>query len=224
MGYKLWKWALIIMRLLIILILTTAVVHSCGVKNQPLNNVVIEKDTIAILPFRRIDKLMSEGLRDSLQQRLAATIILLPPQSLPAEAFYEKRQRYIADSLLVWLKEKNKGRYAKMIGVTASDIGTRHSEAENWGVMGLANCPGEACIISSFRVKRYTSGQQHLMRRMMVLALHEIGHTYSLPHCNNNPCLMRDAEGKMNLDNGTYFCHACTKTLKKQGLLSSKEL
>jgi archaemetzincin len=212
------------MRLCIILLFAIAVFHSCRNSDKCLAILVSKKDTLAILPFDGIDKLVVERLRDSLQKRLTTDIILLPAQSLPPGAYYEKRQRYVADSLLIWLKEQNKGRYVKTIGLTASDIATKHNDTDNWGIMGLANCPGEACVISSFRAKRFTINQQHLMRRIMVLALHEIGHTYGLPHCNNNPCLMRDAEGKMNLDNGTSFCPACTKNLKKQGLLSSKEL
>jgi predicted Zn-dependent protease len=63
--------------------------------------------------------------------------------------------------------------------------------------------------------------RKHFLDRMVVLALHELGHTYSLTHCPDNSCLMKDAEGKMNLDDGQTYCQSCRSILLKKGILRS---
>jgi archaemetzincin len=85
--------------------------------------------------------------------------------------------------------------------------------------MGLGHCPGQACVVSSFRVKGTVKSRGHFIQRMLMLAMHELGHTYSLPHCPAGNCIMKDAEGKMNLDDGTNYCADCSKKLKGMGVL-----
>ena len=88
--------------------------------------------------------------------------------------------------------------------------------------MGLGYCPGEACVFSSYRVKATANGSRHFIKRMIVLAMHELGHTYSLPHCNSRICIMKDAEGRMNLDNGDTYCNSCAFYLKRKGILKQE--
>jgi len=83
----------------------------------------------------------------------------------------------------------------------------------------LGQRPGTSCVISSFRASGSARNREHLINRMTVLAMHELGHTYALPHCEANPCIMRDAMGKMNLDDTDVFCKACEKWLLTTGVL-----
>ncbi|MBN8676272.1 MAG: hypothetical protein J0L56_19225 [Chitinophagales bacterium] len=74
-------------------------------------------------------------------------------------------------------------------------------------------------MISSFRPIKKIRNREHFINRMVILAMHELGHTYSLPHCPNDPCIMKDARGKMNLDNGETYCNKCSAFLKQSGIL-----
>jgi archaemetzincin len=174
--------------------------------------------TIAVLPFSGIDPALVTDLKAGLEKRLTAEVIILAQKPLPVSAFYQPRRRYIADKLLLFLKQHNDGA-DKIIGITGKDISTRKGSFVNWGIMGLGNCPGEACIISSFRAKSREISYQRLADRMILLALHELGHTWSLPHCLNTPCIMKDADGKMNLDDGDSYCDRCSAVLRKAGIL-----
>jgi archaemetzincin len=177
--------------------------------------------TVAILPFTGADSNAVKEIKKGLESRLNVTVTVLPGTALPASAFYPPRQRYVADSLLDYLNTYNNRRYEKIIGVTSSDISTKKGEHINFGVMGLGFCPGGSCVISSFRVKRTAKNNRHFHRRMVILALHELGHTYSIEHCPDTACLMKDAEGKMNLDNGQVYCNDCKSVLLKKGLLAA---
>lgn len=78
--------------------------------------------------------------------------------------------------------------------------------------MGLGYCPGNACVVSTFRLARNNTATQFYK-----VAIHELGHTQGLPHCKNKTCYMRDAEGGNPLDEETGFCAPCTTILRNKG-------
>lgn len=195
---------------------------SCSDRREEKNAVAPSaKHIITILPFAGIDKKTILEIKSGLEKRLQATVVLVEEKPVPAAAFYKPRQRYVADSLLIFLKQFNEGlgRAEKIVGITHKDISTTKKLHFNWGIMGMGYCPGEACVISSFRPIKKVRNREHFINRMVVLALHELGHTYSLPHCPNDSCIMKDAEGKMNLDNGETYCSKCSAFLKQSGIL-----
>lgn len=175
--------------------------------------------SIALLPFKDADTGLVHQLKLELKKQLAAEFSVLDKMALPANAFYKPRQRYIADSLLVFLSAINNGKAEKIIGLTTKDIATRKGDIENWGILGLGACPGEACIISTFRAGKNKIAYKDFLHRITTLALHELGHTYGLQHCPDQSCLMKDAEGKMTLDNGNAYCNKCRNYLLAIGVL-----
>ena len=178
-----------------------------------------KKETIAIQPFTGIDKNLIQEIKKGMIQYLAVEITVLEIKKLPPSAFYKTRQRYIADSLLRFLRSLKQDEADRIIGITSFDISTRKKPYQNWGVMGLGYCPGESCIISSYRVKPTSGNYHHFINRMIILALHELGHTYSLPHCPVKNCIMNDAEGKMKLDDTKTYCVKCSRVLLRKRVL-----
>ena len=178
-----------------------------------------ENHSLAILPFKGVDSGLINELKTGLQKQLNVKLTVLDDAALPSFAFYKPRQRYIADSLLVFLAQTNKARFEKIIGVTTKDISTRKDPHENWGILGLGSCPGETCVISSFRAGKSKVSHKDFIRRMITLALHEAGHTYGLEHCPVATCIMKDAKGKMNLDDADSYCEKCRNYLDGKGLL-----
>lgn len=176
--------------------------------------------TIALLPFKGADKKLAIYLKEEISKNLDAVVTILDEVPLPPSAFYKPRQRYIADSLLDFLKQENDNRFEKIIGLTSKDISTRKGDIENWGVLGLGSCPGTACVISSFRAGKNKVAAAIFRKRMITLALHELGHTYGLEHCPDKDCLMKDAEGKMALDDAGSYCSKCHNQLLRIGLLN----
>ena len=178
-----------------------------------------EKHSIAIVPFQGIDSNLIKELKTGILKQLKVELDILEKTSLPDFAFYKPRQRYIADSLLIFLRQINKNKFEKIIGITTKDISTRKGTVENWGILGLGTCPGEVCVISSFRAGKDKVSPSVFLHRMITLALHELGHTYGLEHCSVATCLMKDAEGKMNLDDGDSYCEKCRHYLHEKDIL-----
>lgn len=92
-------------------------------------------------------------------------ITLLNPAPLPDQAWYQPRNRYRADKLIYWLKDRvNDGEV--VIGLTSKDISTIKNEIKDFGVMGLGFNPGKACIVSTFRLNK-----QHLRQQLFKVSV-----------------------------------------------------
>jgi archaemetzincin len=125
------------------------------------------------------------------------TLVRLASVELPRSAFYAPRRRYRAERLLDFLSPKLPPDGHRILGLTAADISTTKDQYSDWGVMGLATIDGAACVLSSFRCRRGAKGPDHALVRFAKTAVHELGHTFGLPHCSTPGCLMEDGKGSV---------------------------
>jgi archaemetzincin len=98
------------------------------------------------------------------------------------------------------------------IGLTHRDISISKEKNGDYGIMGLGYLPGNACVISTFRLHK-----RNLEEEILKLSIHELGHTSGLAQFKNRSCFMRDAKGKNIFSELTSFCNSCSKHLKNQG-------
>jgi archaemetzincin len=167
---------------------------------------------IIIQPFNDLSRSQIEIIYNQLKA-INPNIVLRKPIPLPANAFYEVRYRYRADSLIRFLKFLGSADTV-VIGMTSKDISTTKGSIEDWGVMGLGYCPGYACVVSTFRLTK-----KNISEQFYKVAIHELGHTQGLHHCSNKMCYMRDAEGRNPLNEEIDFCSYCKTFLKNKGWL-----
>jgi archaemetzincin len=130
---------------------------------------------------------------------------------LPESAYYSQRNRYRADSLIHFLNNRTPDGHIT-IGLTNKDISTTKNSITDWGVIGLGNCPGKACIASTFRLSKSETKMQ-----LFKVSIHELGHTEGLPHCSVKTCFMRDAEGHNPTNEEKEFCTKCKQQLISKG-------
>ncbi len=131
--------------------------------------------------------------------------------ALPASSFYVPRNRYRADSLIHFLRRKTQPSHVT-IGLTNKDISTTNDGTKDWGVMGLGFRPGNACVVSTFRLNKNRIDSQFYK-----VSIHELGHTSGLDHCPEKTCFMRDADGGNKTDELDTFCSNCSKHLIDRG-------
>lgn len=180
-------------------------------KLLPDGKIEIDTMTIVIQPFDDFPP----SLTDSLCKQLKAInpkIILRDPIPLPDKAYYKPRNRYRADSLnsYLWQMATTK---SVVIGLTTKDISVRKGNMEDWGVMGLAYMPGHSCVVSTYRLSK-----KNLHEQLYKVAIHELGHTQGVAHCEyDKSCYMRDAGGGNPLDEETHFCSYCKSHLEGKG-------
>jgi archaemetzincin len=148
----------------------------------------------------------------------------LSQAELPRSAFYSPRQRYRAERLLDFLGPKLPPNGHRILGLTGADISTTKGPYADWGVMGLANLAGTACVLSSFRCQRGATSARHALVRFAKTAVHELGHTFGLPHCTTPGCLMEDGKGSVFTTDHEYdLCETSRSRLVAAGYELSRD-
>ncbi|WP_165024680.1 matrixin family metalloprotease [Dysgonomonas sp. ZJ279] len=168
--------------------------------------------TIIMQPFDDLSPI----LVDSIYKRLIninPSITVLEPIPLPVSAYYSLRNRYRADSLINFLWQRSTTK-SVVIGLTSKDISTKKGNIKDWGVIGLAYCPGHSCVVSTYRLSK-----NNIESQFFKIVIHELGHTQGLPHCQkSSTCLMNDYEGGNKTDELQDFCQFCKAHLERKGL------
>ncbi|MES2703965.1 MAG: Zn-dependent protease [Bacteroidota bacterium] len=162
--------------------------------------------TVLIQPFDDISPQQVKQVFNEVKL-LHPNTILAAPIKLPPGSYYQPRGRYRADSIIKWLSARTPAGHTT-IALTSKDISTTKGSVKDWGVMGLGYRPGNACVVSTYRLARKNQQDQFYK-----VCIHELGHTQGLPHCKNKTCYMRDAEGGNPLDNEHDFCPDCKSIL-----------
>lgn len=170
---------------------------------------IIKPKTIAIQPFEDVDTILLNSIAQQLEEKYHCKTIIFQKKDLPANCYYQPRNRYRADKLIAFLKENKPKTAQYILGVTNKDISTTVHNHIDFGIFGLGYCPGKSCIVSTFRIqhKKNTVFKERLFK----ISLHEIGHNFGLKHCKDKNCLMTDAEKSIKtIDNAKLnLCEKC---------------
>ena len=168
---------------------------------------------IRLVPLGPVEPELLEAVSKAITARVNATIEIAPKEELPAEAFYKPRNRWRAEKLLEFLDTKTSGAW-RVIGVTNSEISTTKGDIFDWGIAGLGNIDGPSCVISAQLYKKHSKTKAVMLHRFADVAVHELGHTLGMPHCESKGCVMADAKGNAikSADHSTgEYCEPCRK-------------
>ena len=152
--------------------------------------------------------------------------VVLPKKDLPKSAYTTiKSPRYRADSLIQYQNRTITDTIDCLLGLTGRDISMTKKDINgaikkpvwkynDFGVMGLAYCPGKSAIVSTYRL--HHKEVQKRQARLQKVAIHELGHTLGLPHCPDRHCVMTSAAEKIStIDTEKMaLCTVCKKQLE----------
>ena len=152
---------------------------------------------------------------------------ILAEIEFPKLAFINiKSPRYRADSIIKFQDRNFPKDIDFVLGLTNKDVSITKHDADgttkkpirkynDFGVMGLAYCPGESAVVSTFRLKNKNKSLE--LERFKKVVIHEFGHNLGLPHCINKNCVMTSAAEKIaTIDNEKMqLCPNCKKKLNK---------
>lgn len=187
----------------------------------------IDSNTVVLLKqYKGLPKVELDTAKLCLEKFYGVTVHINENQELYEEAFVLiKSPRYRADSIIKLQKKDLKDSIQYVLGLTNKDISTTKRDKdgnikkpvykyEDWGIMGLAYCPGNSCIISTFRIQ--SSNKRIYFNRFKKIIVHEFGHNLGLPHCNDKKCVMTDAvESIKTIDNADLaLCEKCKRELR----------
>jgi archaemetzincin len=178
--------------------------------------------TIVSPLIRRLSKVFEDKARinsgslrsSSLQSSSSSSLTTMPPTHL----FDKARKQWISDSLLDWLLETNQPDITtKLLAICDFDA---YSDELNF-VFGEAHLGGRVAAIylprlrDEFHVRISDKNNNNLFeQRVIKEAVHELGHTFGLRHCQISKCVMYFSNSIRDTDfKDDKFCERCNKIL-----------
>lgn len=175
-----------------------------------------EPRLVAVVPFGKVDQTTLKQVATALESGLQVKARIDAERPLPKEAYYAPRKRWRAEKLLDAIDAAPPEGAWKVVIVTDAEISTTKGDIFDWGIGGLGTMGGRSCVVSTHIIKKRSKTKKQTAERLAKLAVHELGHTLGLEHCEVFACVMADAKGKLirSLDVSTHqYCGRCKKQL-----------
>lgn len=163
-----------------------------------------------LLPVGPTDGPLLERLRRGLEDSLRVSCILLPQRLDPASAFHAERQQYHSTQILGMMPAFLQNGCWRILGVTSLDL---YMPILTF-VFGEAQLAGQCSLVSWRRLTQEFYGLppdgEVLAERLLKEAVHELGHTLGLTHCQDYGCVMAASHSVEWIDlKGSAFCPGC---------------
>ncbi len=139
-----------------------------------------------------------------------------PSIPIPATAYDRRRGQYVGQRILSTLSRLDVPNAARVLGVIDADC---YAPGLNF-IFGQARMHGRVAFIALPRLRQEFYGlpedESLFQERTLKEAVHELGHTYGLPHCHDRRCVMfisntlHDTDVKL-----AGFCPRCQRRLMK---------
>lgn len=169
---------------------------------------------IGLVAIGKLDKQVLEDLKEDLARIFNKQVSIAKDMPEPDYAFNSKRRQYISSAILERIiQEEDYESYEKVLGVIDYDL---YVSGLNF-VFGQASPKVAVISITRLREEYYSlPGNPNLFRkRVLTEAVHELGHTYGLSHCQNPNCVMFFSNSLIDTDRkGHQFCLNCRKKIR----------
>lgn len=181
---------------------------------------------IQLLPIGDLDRKLASEVGAELSARFGARCELLPNSFDVEPALHPERQQYYSTELLARMEQ------LRWSNPTPDQAGTHPANA--WRLLALtsldlyiptlifvfgeAQLAGPCAVVSTFRLRQEFYGlpadRALLRERLLKEAVHELGHTLNLKHCDDYRCVMAPSHSVEWVDlKSASFCPACQARL-----------
>jgi archaemetzincin len=159
--------------------------------------------TVLLVPYGPVEQEDLEFLMRALSER-GMKVLITTERKVPPAAFNGARRQYRGDLFLKAAREKAADR---VLAVTNCDL---YASNLNF-IFGLADAREKSAVISLFRL-HMGADEETFHRRAVKEAVHELGHTWGLAHCQNPRCVMHFSNSLEDTDRKeTEWCERCAR-------------
>jgi len=139
---------------------------------------------------------------------------VVPTALDPAPSFHSGRQQYHSTDLLARMQKHLTSSYWRVLGVTPLDL---YIPILTF-VFGEAQLEGGCALVSTYRLRQEFYGlpadPDLLLQRLVKEAVHELGHTLGLTHCEDYECVMAPSHAVEWIDlKSNHACRECNQAI-----------
>jgi len=163
-----------------------------------------------ILPIGNVEDGLLRDLRPVLEETFRVPCKVLPVRLDPEFAFHGERQQYHSSEILQRMQSFLTADCWRMLAIAAVDL---YIPILTF-VFGEAQVGGPCAVLSAHRLLQEFYGlppDPDLFRQRLIKeAVHELGHTLNLRHCDDYRCVMASSHGVEWIDlKESTLCAAC---------------
>ncbi|MBN1900826.1 hypothetical protein JW926_05800 [Candidatus Sumerlaeota bacterium] len=167
-----------------------------------------DQEALWIVPFGVIRGDYLDKIAADMAREIPMTYKILPPRSIPRQAYDASRKKYNANIILDQMKEMEAP--TSVLGITEYDIFSPKGDyvfSETDMVLGVA-------ILSFLRFRQEFYGLKpddyRFYQRSLSETVHVVGHLFGHRHCSDPYCVMYNTPTLVDLDRkGHKFCFRC---------------
>ncbi len=165
---------------------------------------------LQLLPVGPVDEALLRHLTSRIPQCFPLACSILPGVLDPAPTFHGERQQYHSSEILRLMQGFVRQDCGRLLGITAMDL---YIPILTF-VFGEAQMGGPCAVVSAHRLRQEFYGlpgdPELLSQRLLKEAVHELGHTLHLTHCEDYQCAMAPSHAVEWIDlKESLLCPAC---------------
>lgn len=169
---------------------------------------------LQLLAIGDFDLRVLEDIGPRLSEQFRVPWDVLPGALDPQFAFHAERQQYHSTEILSRVHAMARGECWRVLGLTALDL---YIPILTF-VFGEAQMGGAAAVVSMHRLRQEyygLPGDNGLLRdRLLKEAVHELGHTLDLRHCEDYRCAMASSHAVEWIDlKDISLCASCNSRI-----------
>jgi len=175
---------------------------------------------VHLLPVGSTAVSLLEDLRAAIPKRLPLRCEILPVTLDPTPSYHAERQQFHSSEILQRMQSFIRPKGWRLLAVAEVDLYIPILKY----VFGEAQMGGPCALVSTYRLRQEFYGldrDETLMReRLLKEAIHELGHTLNLRHCQDYQCAMASSHSVEWIDlRENRLCDACMYALESSGAL-----
>ena len=165
---------------------------------------------LQLLPIGHLEGGLLMELAPALAETFRMPTEILSTRLDPSFAFHRERQQYHSSELLHAMQRHVEPDSWRVLGITSLDL---YIPILTF-VFGEAQMGGPCGLVSTHRLRQEFYGlpadPEVLRKRLLKEAVHELGHTLDLTHCNDYQCAMAPSHAVEWIDlKESVLCSAC---------------
>jgi archaemetzincin len=178
---------------------------------------------VHLLPVGKLDVSLLQDLRVAIPRSLPVACEILPSELDPNPSYHAERQQHHSSEILQRMQALVRPQDWRWLAIADVDLYIPILKY----VFGEAQMGGPCAVVSIHRLRQEFYGLDRddalLRQRLLKEAVHELGHTLDLRHCQDYSCVMASSHSVEWIDlRESTLCDSCRSQVESNASMAEK--